>query len=84
MNRLDPLVIENLNNYKDQSNEAINSELIFDTSSSNLSSGNSNLLPVVTVYLQEENKHRAKNVAGLICLWGIRATYGMIKRQHIN
>ena len=45
------VVIENLNNYKDQSNEAINSELTFDTSSFNLSSGTSDPLPVVTVFL---------------------------------
>ena len=41
MNRLDPVVTDNLNNYKDQSNEAINSDMTFDTNSFNLSSGTS-------------------------------------------
>ena len=51
MNRLDHLVTENLNNYKYQSNESINSEPKFDTSIFNLSSGTSDPLPVVTVSL---------------------------------
>ena len=38
MNRLDHLVNDNLNNYKDQSNEDISSEPKFDTGSFNLSS----------------------------------------------
>ena len=41
MNRLDQVVTEILNNYKDQSNEAINTDPKFDNSSSNLSSGTS-------------------------------------------
>ena len=66
MNRLDHVVTENLNNYKDQSNEAINSDPKFDTSS--LSSGTSNPLPVVTVFLRGGKKHKATTVAGITCL----------------
>ena len=82
MNRLDHLVTDNLNNYKDQSNEVINSELTFDTSDFNSSSGNSNPLPVVTVSLRGVKKHRATAVASLTCLWDSRATDSMIKRRH--
>ena len=52
MNRLDHLVTDKLNNYKDQSNSSINSDPTFDTSNFNLSSGTSNPLPVVTVSIQ--------------------------------
>ena len=48
-NRLDHIVIDNLNDYKDQINEAINSDLTFDTSNFNLSIGTSDPLPLVTV-----------------------------------
>ena len=65
MNRLDHLVTDNLNNYKYQSNEAINSGPTFDNSSSNLSSGTSDPLPVVTVSLQGVKKHRETTVAGI-------------------
>ena len=41
MNRLDHVVTDNLNNYKDQINEATNSEPKFYTRSFNLSSGTS-------------------------------------------
>ena len=80
MNRLDQVVSDNLNNSKYQINEAINSETKFDTSSFNLSSGNSKPLPVVTVSLLGGKKHIATTVAGLICLWDIRATDGILKR----
>ena len=69
MNRLDHIVTENLNNYKDQGNEAINSKLEFDTSIFNLSSGNSDPLPVVTVSLRGLKKHRSTTVAGITSLW---------------
>ena len=58
-------MIDNLKNYKDQSNEAINSETKFDTSSFNLSSSTLYPLPVVNVSLRGGKKHREKNVAGL-------------------
>ena len=73
---------ENLKNYKDQSNEAINSDPKFDNSSFNLYSGTSDPLPVVTVFLRGGNKHRETIVAGLKCLWDIRSTNSMIKRRH--
>ena len=82
MNRLDHVVTNNLRNYKDQSNQAINSDPTFDTSSFNLSINTSNLLPVVTVFLQGGKKHRSTTVAGLECLRGIGSTNRMIKRRH--
>ena len=75
---------DNLNNYNDQSNETINSEPTFDHSSFNLSSGTSESLPVVTVSLQGGKINRETIVAGLTCLWDIRATESMIKRRHTN
>ena len=54
----------------------------FDTSSFNLSSGTSDHLPVVNVFLKVVKKHIATTVAGLTCLWDIRATNSMIKRRH--
>ena len=84
MNRLDHVVKDNLKNYKDQSNEAINSEPTFDTSSFNLSSGTRYPLPVVTVSLLGGKKHRATTVAVLTLLWDSGATNSMIKRQHTN
>ena len=65
MNRLDHVVTENLKNYKEQSNEAINSEPTFDTSNFHFYSGTSNPLPVVTVSIQGGNKHRATTVADI-------------------
>ena len=82
MNRLNHVVTYNLKNYKDHSNEAINREPTFDTSSFNLSSGTSDPLPVVTVSLQGGKKHRATTVAGITCLWYSRATDSMIKILH--
>ena len=84
MNRLDHVVTDNLNNYKDQINEAINSYPTFDTSSSNLSSGASDPLPEISIYLRRGKKHRAKTVAGLTCLWYSVATNSLIKRRHTN
>ena len=49
---LDHVVTDNLNNYKDQSNEASNNEPTFDTSNFNLYSGTSNPLPVVNISLR--------------------------------
>ena len=73
---------ENLNKYKDQSNKAIDNESTFDNSSFILSSGTSDLLPVVTVYLRGEKKNREAVVSGLTCLWDSEATDSMIKRRH--
>ena len=82
INMLDHLVTYNLNNYNNQSNEAINSEPTFYNSSFNLSSGTSDPLPVVTVSLQWGKKHRATIVAGITCLWDSGATNSTIKRLH--
>ena len=79
---MDYLVTKNLNHYKYQGNEDINSEHTFDTSSFNLSSGTSNTLPVVTVSLRGRNKHRAATVAGIACLWDRRANEIMINIRH--
>ena len=76
------VVTYTLNNYKDQSNEAINSELIFYTSSFNLSSGTSDPLPVVTVSLQGGKKHISMTVSGITCFRDSGATYSIIKRIH--
>ena len=82
INKLDHVVRDNLNNYKDQSNEAINSDPTFDNSSFNLSSGTSDPLPVVTVSLRGGKKNRATIVSGPTCLWDSGATNSMIKRRH--
>ena len=82
MNKLDHVVTSNLNTNKDQSNESINNETMFDTNSFNLSRGTSNPLPVVTISLQVGKKHVSENVAGLTCLWDRRATNSMINRKH--
>ena len=79
MNSLDHVVTNNLNNYKYQSNEAINSDPMFDTSDFNLSSGTSNPLPVLTASLRGGKNHRATTVAGITCLWDIGDTNRMIK-----
>ena len=84
MNILYHVVTNNLNNNKYQSNESINSDLKFDTSNFNLSSVNSNPLPVVTISLRGGNKHRAMTVASIICLWDSESTDSIIKRQHTN
>ena len=79
---MDYLVTKNLNHYKYNSNEAINSEHTFDTSGFNLSSGTRDLLPVVTDFLLEAKKHRATTVAGITFLWDRGATDIMINRRH--
>ena len=56
----------NLKTTKDQLNESINNEQMFDNSSLNLYSGNSYPFPVVTFYLQGGKKHRATTFYGLI------------------
>ena len=84
MNRLDHVVTNNLKKNKDRSNEAINNEPTFDTSNFNLSSSNSNPLPVVTVYLRRINKHRETTVSCITCLWDSGATNTMINRQTLR
>ena len=74
-------MIENLKNFKDQSNEAINSDPKMNTSSFNLFSGTSDPLPVVTVSLRGGKKHRSTTVSGLTFVWYIGVTNSMIKRQ---
>ena len=73
---------DNLKNYNDQSNEAINSGPAFYNISFNLSSVTSDPSPVVTVSLLEVNKHRTTIVAGQTCLCDSRATNSMIKRRY--
>ena len=73
-------MIDNLNNYKDQNNEAINNYPTFDTSNFNLSSGTSDPLPVVTVSFRGGNKYRATTDASLTCLWDSGVTDSVIKR----
>ena len=75
---------KNLNSYKDQINEAINSDPKFDTSNFNLSSGTSDPLPLVSVSLRVAKKHIATTVAGLTCFWDSGATDSMIKTSHIK
>ena len=45
----------------------------------NLSSRTKDPLPLVTISLREEKKHRATNVAGLKCLWDSGSANNMIK-----
>ena len=73
-NKLDCIVTNNLKKNKDKINEAINNEPTFDTNRSNLSSGTSDPLPVLTVSLQGRKKHRATTVAGITGLWDSGAT----------
>ena len=82
INKLDHVVNKNLKTNKDQSNEAIDNELTFDTSNFNLSTGANNPLPVVTVSLQGGKKHRATTVSGITCLWDSGATGSMINIKH--
>ena len=72
----------NLNNYNDQNNEAIDNDPTLDNSSFRLSSGTSDPLPVVTVSLLVGKKHRGTIVAGLTFLWDSGATNSMIKIRH--
>ena len=64
----------NIKDYNDQNNEAIDNELTLDNSSFILSSDTSDHLPVVTVSLRGGKKHRATIVDGLTCFWDIGAT----------
>ena len=82
MNRLYHVVTDNLNNYKYQSNESINNEQTFDTSSFNLSSSTSDPLPVVTIYLRRGKKNIATTAACLTRLWYSGVTNRMIKIRH--
>ena len=82
MNKLYHVVKKNLKTNKYKINEAINNERTFDTNSFNLSRGNRNPLPVVTLYLQGGKKNRATTVAGLTCLCNRGYTNSMIKRKH--
>ena len=74
----------NIKDYNNQNNEAIDNEPTLHNSGFSLSRGNSDPLPVVTVSPQGGNKHRATIVAGLTCLWYSGATDSMIKRQHMK
>ena len=82
MNKLDHLVTKNFKNNKYRSNDSINSEPAFDISNFNLSISTSDPLPLLTVSLSKEKKHRETTVSGLTCLWDSGATGSIIKRQH--
>ena len=73
---------DNIKDYDDQYNDAIDNEPTLDNISLNLSIGTIDPLPVVTVYLQGGKKHRSTVVAGLTCLWDSGANGSMIKRRH--
>ena len=72
----------NINDYNDQNNEAIDNEPTLDNNSFSLSSGTSDPLPVVTISLQVGKKHIETIAAGLTCLWYSGATNSIIKRLH--
>ena len=80
MTKLYHVVTNNINN-KDQCNDAIEYEPKFDNKFS-LSSGNKDLLLVVTVSLQGGKKHRTTIISSLTCLWYIRDNNIMIKFRH--
>ena len=73
---------KNIKDYNNQNNEAIDNDTTLDNSSFSLSSGTSDPLPVVTVYLRGGNKPRLTVVAGLTCLWDSGDTDSTIKRRH--
>ena len=73
---------KNKNNYNDQYNDAIDNDLTLDNISFNLSSGNKDPLPLVTVSFRGVKKHRSTLVAGLIYVWDSGATNSMIKGRH--
>ena len=75
-------MIKNLKTSTDQSNEAINNEPVFDTYRFNLSSVTSDPLLVVNFSLRRVNKHRAKTVADITCLWDSIDTNIMINRKN--
>ena len=58
INKLDQVVTNNIRDYNDQYNDAIDNEPTLDNSSFNLSSGTRDPLPVVTVSLRGGKKHR--------------------------
>ena len=74
----------NIKDYNDQYNDAIDNKPTLDNSSFNLFSGTRYPLPVVTVYLRGGKKHRATLAAGITCLCDSGATDSMIKRRHTN
>ena len=82
INKLYHIVTNNIKDYNNQYNDSIDNEPTLDNSSFNLSSGTRYPLPVVTVYLQVGNKHKANVVAVLTCLWDSEAIDSMIKILH--
>ena len=79
---MDNVVTDTIKTNKDQHNDAIYNEPTFDTKFFNLYSGTKEPIQVVTVSLQGCNKHRAKTVSGITCLWDSRDTNRMIKIRH--
>ena len=69
---------DNINKNKDQLDDSIYNELTFDTNSFCLSIGTKDPLPVVTVRIRGDNKHRATTDYGITFLWDSGATDSMI------
>ena len=82
MNKLDQVLTNNMKTNKYQPNDAIYNDLTFDTSRFNLSIGNIEFLPVVTVTPRGGKKHRATIFSGLIFLLYSGSTYITIKQKH--
>ena len=82
INKLDHAVKNNIKDYNDQYDHAIDNEPTLDNSSFNLSIFTRDPLPVVTVSLRGGKKHRANLAASITCLWDSGATKSMIKRRH--
>ena len=72
----------NIKDYNDQYNDAIDNEPTLDDDGFNLSIGTRDPLTVVTVSIRGGKKHRETVVAGLTCSWDSGATGSMIKRRH--
>ena len=73
INRSDHLVTDNIKDYNDQYNDAIDNEPTLDNSSFNIYSGTIYPLPIVTVSLRRGKKHRATVVERKI--WSNRVEY---------
>ena len=69
----------NIKDYNNQYNDAINNDATLDNSSFSLSSGTRDPLSVVNVSLRGGKKHKATVVTDLTCLWDSGATNSMIK-----
>ena len=78
---MDHVVTNNIDKNKDQRNDGIENELMFDNIF-NLSISTKYPLPVITVIPRGGNKHISNTVAVLECLWDRGANNSMIKIRH--